>query len=105
MQVQLNNLLEVLMFALRRIRREHDLNGSFARKDRPGSPDQNLEVEPKRPDAGIPEVQANHVIELNPAAPLDLPQPGNSRSYERQPLTVPPLVTFEFVADRWAGAH
>ena len=40
---------------------------------RPGRPQEDLYVEPRRPDFRIPKVKADHLIELDPGSTFHLP--------------------------------
>src|SRR5580692_12277802 len=52
---------------------------AVAENDCDRSAEQNLEVHPGRPGFGVSQIQTNHVIELNAAASVHLPQSRNSR--------------------------
>ncbi len=65
-----------------------------------GSTQENLEVEPRRPSLGISEIQADHVIKLDPASTTHLPETGNARLHFQDSLPVPCLVGCYFVRNR-----
>jgi len=43
-----------------------------------GRAQENLDVKPRRPGFGIPEIEADHLIELDPGSTIHLPQPRNA---------------------------
>ncbi len=61
---------------------------------------QNLEIEPQRPEICILQVQADHLIEANLAAPGHLPKPGNSRLHLQYPAPVPGLICSNLIRNR-----
>ena len=51
---------------------------AIAYKHGSGRAQEDLDVEPKRPGFGIPEVEADRLIELDPGSTIHLPKPGHA---------------------------
>src|SRR5438309_11717423 len=79
-----------------------DLVGAVAGKHGAWSLQQDLEVEPERPRLRILEVETDHVVKPQPAAPVHLPEAGDPRLDFQEASTVPDVVALELIGDRGA---
>src|SRR4029450_5935110 len=66
--------------------------------------EQDLQVQPEGPCLGVSEIQTDHVVEAKPAAPVHLPQPGDSRLGLEHASAVPRPIGLELVRNRGPGA-
>src|SRR3989442_7147402 len=64
------------------------------------SPEKDLDIQPERPRARISEVESHHVVEPEPASPVDLPEAGDSGLHLHQAPPVPDVVDLELIGDR-----
>src|SRR2546425_4030883 len=69
-------------------------------KHRLRSPEKDLDIQPERPRARIFEIESHHVVEREPASPVDLPEAGDSGLHLHQAPPVPNVVGFELIGDR-----
>ena len=73
---------------------------SIAHKHGSGSTQKEFHVEPRRPGFGISEIQSNHLIELDTASAIHLPEPGNAWLHVQDSSSVPCPVGRHFVGNR-----
>src|SRR2546428_10316123 len=66
------------------------------------SPEKDLDIQPERPRARISEIESHHVVEPEPASPVDLPEAGDSGLHLHQAPPVPDVVDLELIGDRRA---
>src|SRR3954469_12865150 len=66
---------------------------------------ENLDVEPWRPGTRISQVEPHHLVELYPAAAIDLPKSSDTGFGLKQTRPMPELVRFHFIGDRWSRAN
>src|ERR1035441_5530264 len=66
-----------------------------------GCSQKDFDVEPRRPNPCVLEVQTDHVIKFDPASTFHLPQARDSRLGLKEAAPVPDIVGFNFVRNRW----
>src|ERR1700676_1672831 len=66
--------------------------------------DQNFQIEPRRTIARVAQIESNHIVKSDPAAALDLPEPGNSRFGFEQAASMPGRVGLHLVRHRGTGS-
>src|SRR2546428_3054945 len=71
-------------------------------KHRLRSPEKDLDIQPQRPRARIFEIESHHVVEREPASPVDLPEAGDSGLHLHQAPPVPDVIDLELIGDRRA---
>src|SRR2546425_989791 len=69
-------------------------------KHRLRSPEKDLDIQPERPRSRIFEIEPDHVVEREPASPVDLPEASDSGLHLNQSPPVPDIVDLELVGDR-----
>src|SRR2546426_7538197 len=69
-------------------------------KHRLRSPEKDLDIQPQRPRARIFEIESHHVVEREPASPVDLPEAGDPWLHLHQAPPVPDVVDLELIGDR-----
>src|SRR6266487_3351504 len=67
-------------------------------------PEQDPQIEPDGPPINVREVQFNHFLESQGAAPADLPKSGEPR-HNRQPRILPLTIEFDLIRERWARTN
>src|SRR5882672_2877910 len=73
------------------------------REDRTGRAKKNLHIQADRPRRRVLEIEADHLIEAQVAAPAHLPEAGEPGLYFEQAPAVPDIIGIELIRDRWAG--
>ena len=81
-----------------------NLMRSIGRDDGYGSLQENFDIEPEGPGAGVLDVHPDHVVEFDPASAVDLPESGDSGFGGQEAAAVPDAVAFHFVGERRARA-
>lgn len=71
--------------------------GAFAKYDCAGGAQQDFYVHPRRPAAGVPQIEADHIIELNAASTIDLPQASYTGLCFKQSAPVPQVIRLNLV--------
>src|SRR4051794_8142396 len=71
---------------------------------RSGSLREDLDIEPQRPSAGIPDVEPHHFIECDAASPFHLPQTRNPWLHRQQAPAMPKAVPLDFIRNRRSRA-
>ena len=66
--------------------------GAVAGEDGVGGLRKDLKIEPKGPGAGVADIEPDHVVELDAAAPFDLPEAGNAGLDGEEAAAVPEAV-------------
>src|SRR5215510_8497895 len=81
------------------------LVGPFAADHNQQRFEKNFEIVQKRSIADVLQIHPDHFIKSRAAAPLDLPNPGDSRFDAEDPAAMPELVTLKFVAEGRARSN
>src|SRR6266403_6255854 len=72
------------------------------REDRTGRAKKNLHIQADRPRRRVLEIEADHLIEAQIAAPTHLPEAGEPGLHFEQAPAVPDVIGIELIWDRWA---
>ena len=64
-----------------------------------------LKIQPQRPPLGVPQIQSDHVIETGAAPTTHLPQSRDTRPHFQNPASMPKIINFKLIRDRWARTN
>jgi hypothetical protein len=76
---------------------------TVAANNGPGRPQEDAQVQPLRRRPCVLQIEANHVIKTDPAAPVDLPQSRNPGLRLQHSPPVPEVVSLKFIGKRGRG--
>src|SRR2546422_9435181 len=60
----------------------------------------DLHIQPERPRVRIFEIEPDHIVEPEPASPVDLPEAGQAGLHLQQPPAVPEVVGLDLIRNR-----